>query len=242
MCHTSPVRSYGQYCPIARGAEIFAERWTPLIVRNLLLGCSTFGEIVRGAPGISRSLLSQRLRALERAGIIERRAGPGGRGSRYLLTAAGRELDAVCRALGEWGARWLEVAPEHLDPGVALWSMCNWLDPDRLPAERVVVRFDFVDRPGERFWLLLERGVGEVCRTWPGFDEDLVVTAESAAFVQWHMGRLAWGRALASRRIRLDGPSALARAFPTWNRRSPFARVRPARRSPAGGPGRRIRR
>ena len=110
------VRTYGQYCPIARGAEIFAERWTPLIIRNLWLGCGTFSEILEGAPGLSRTLLSQRLKHLERLGIVESTAKPDGRGRYYELTPAGHDLFAVCKSLGEWGAHWLEIAPEHLDP------------------------------------------------------------------------------------------------------------------------------
>jgi DNA-binding HxlR family transcriptional regulator len=106
------VRTYGQYCPIARGAEIFAERWTPLIVRNLYLGCRSFGEILEGAPGLSRTLLSQRLKQLERLGIVESMRRRDGRSNDYTLTSAGRELFTVCQSLGEWGARWLEIAPE----------------------------------------------------------------------------------------------------------------------------------
>jgi len=139
------VKTYGQYCPIVRGAEIFANRWTPVIVRNLLLGCETFGEIRAGAPGISRTLLSQRLRDLERAGIVERRPGANGRGAIYALTEAGAELQGVCDALGTWGARWLEAAPEHLDAGVVLWSLCRQIDVGALPDSRLVVRFDLSD-------------------------------------------------------------------------------------------------
>jgi DNA-binding HxlR family transcriptional regulator len=114
------VRTYGQYCPIARGAEIFAERWTPLIIRNLQLGCGNFSAILEGAPGLSRTLLSQRLKQLERLGVVESAPKPGGRGHRYELTSSGHELFTVCQTLGEWGARWLEIAPENLDPFVAL--------------------------------------------------------------------------------------------------------------------------
>ncbi|HEV8329985.1 MAG TPA: helix-turn-helix domain-containing protein [Steroidobacteraceae bacterium] len=117
------MRTYGQYCPIARGAEIFAERWTPLIIRNLHLGCGNFSEILEGAPGLSRTLLSQRLKQLERLGVVESAPKPGGRGHHYELTSAGHDLFAVCQSLGEWGARWLEIAPENLDPFVALGSM-----------------------------------------------------------------------------------------------------------------------
>jgi DNA-binding HxlR family transcriptional regulator len=228
------VRTYGQYCPIARGAEIFAERWTPLIIRNLHLGCGSFGEILEGAPGLSRTLLSQRLKQLEHLGIIASAAKSDGRGRRYELTQAGRDLFTVCQALGEWGAHWLEIAPEHLDPFVALWSMCNALRRDKLPERRVVIRFEFTvagHRRRERFWLLIEHGDTEICKTYPGLDEDLYVTADAEAFIKWHAGQLAWAEAQRDGRIQLDGHSRLARAFPTWNARSAFAHVTPVSRS-----------
>ena len=222
------MRAYGQYCPIARGAEIFAERWTPLIVRNLYLGCDTFGAILDGAPGLSRTVLAQRLAQLERLGIIEVTPKAHGRGHSYRLTSAGADLFTVCQALGEWGARWLEIAPEHLDPFVALWSMCNALRWDRVPVQRMVIRLDFTGfRPHERYWLLLEHGEAEICKTYPGLDEDLFVTAEAEAFVKWHAGQLSWAEAVRDARIELDGPSWLVRAFPTWNNRSMFAHIKP---------------
>jgi DNA-binding HxlR family transcriptional regulator len=224
------VRTYGQYCPIARGAEIFAERWTPLIIRNLWLGCGTFGEILEGAPGLSRTLLSQRLKHLQRLGIVESAVKPDGRGRHYELSAAGRDLFMVCRSLGEWGAHWLEIAPEHLDPFVALWSMCRALRRDRLPEGRVVIRFDFTGRRPERYWLIIERGDTEICKEYPGLDEDLFVSAEAEAFVTWHAGRLSWTEATCDGRIRLHGPSPLVRAFPTWNARSAFAHIEPVPR------------
>lgn len=223
------MRTYGQYCPIARGAEIFAERWTPIIVRNLLLGCTTFTEILEGAPGLSRSLLSRRLRELERVGVVDVAPNPGGPGHRYTLTTAGAELLDVCVALGNWGARWLDLAPEHLEPVVVLWSLCNSLRTDRLPDRRVVARFDFTGlQHPERVWLLIEHGHGEVCKKHPGFDEDLLVTADTEAFVRWHLGRLSWAAAIREHRIQVDGPTTLARAFPSWNARSRFAGITPA--------------
>ena len=226
--NTGLVRTYGQYCPIARGAEIFAERWTPLIIRNLYLGCGSFSEILEGAPGLSRTLLSQRLRQLERLGVVESAPKPGGRGHHYERTAAGRDLFAVCRTLSEWGARSLEIAPENLDPFVALWSMCNALRRDRLPNQRVVIRFDFTGRPRlERYWLLIELGDTEICKTYPGLDEDLYITAEAEAFVKWHAGQLTWAQATRDNRIQLAGSPSLVRAFPTWNARSMFAHITP---------------
>ncbi|MFC5578304.1 winged helix-turn-helix transcriptional regulator [Lysobacter niabensis] len=222
------MRTYGQYCPIARGAEIFAERWTPVIVRNLAVGCGNFTEILAGAPGLSRTLLSQRLKELERLGIVVSTSKPAGPGRHYELTPAGDDLFKVCVSLGEWGAHWLEIAPENLDPFVALWSMCNALRRDRLPDRRVVIQFDFTGRRSpERYWLLIEFGETEICKTYPGVDEDLYVTAEAEAFVKWHAGQLSWAEAIRDRRIRLHGPSWLVRAFPTWNARSMFAHIKP---------------
>jgi DNA-binding HxlR family transcriptional regulator len=229
------VRTYGQYCPIARGAEIFAERWTPLIIRNLYLGCESFSAILEGAPGLSRTLLSHRLTQLERLGIVESAPKPDGRGRRYALTPAGHDLFKVCESLGEWGARWLEIAPENLDPFVALWSMCNALRRDRIPDRRVVIRFDFTaGKPRERYWLLIEHGDTEICKTYAGLDEHLYITAEAEAFVKWHAGQLSWAEATRDRRIELHGPSWLVRAFPTWNARSSFAHIKPVTRTSAG--------
>jgi DNA-binding HxlR family transcriptional regulator len=228
------MRTYGQYCPIARGSEIFAERWTPVIIRNLYLGCGSFTEILEGAPGLSRTLLSERLKQLERLEIVESSPRSSGRGSEYQLTPAGHDLFKVCTSLGEWGARWLEIAPEHLDPFVALWSMCNALRRDRLPDKRIVIRFDFSftgHKRSEVYWLLIERGETEICKTYPGLDEDLFVTAEAEAFVKWHAGQLSWAEAKRDGRIELDGPVWLVRAFPTWNARSMFAHIRPVSRS-----------
>ncbi len=233
------MRTYGQYCPIARGAEIFAERWTPLIVRNLYLGCGNFSEILEGAPGLSRTLLSLRLKQLEALGVVHSALKPDGRGHHYELTPAGHDLFKVCQSLGEWGARWLEIAPENLDPFVALWSMCNALRRDRLPDRRVVIRFDFsvhqrASREGgtgrarhERYWLLIELGDTEICKTHPGFDEDLFIEADAEAFVKWHAGQLTWAQATREDRIQVEGLPALVRAFPTWNARSMFAHIKP---------------
>ncbi len=163
------MTAYRQYCPIARGAEIFAERWTPLIIRNLYMGCRTFTEILEGTPGMSKTLLTERLRTLERYAVVERQPRPNGRGSTYHLTAAGAELVDVCTALGNWGARWLEVAPAHIGPHVVLWSIARQADLGNLPQPRLTIRFDLTDvRRQNRYWLLLDRAHAEVCLLQPG--------------------------------------------------------------------------
>jgi DNA-binding HxlR family transcriptional regulator len=216
------VKGYGQFCPVARASEVLAERWTPIIVRNLLLGSTTFNDIAAGAPGLSRALLTKRLRELRRAGVLEISPKPEGHGSVYELTQAGRELWGVLNAMGGWALKWMEMTPEQSDPDVVLWSWCySFLRKDRLPDDRVLVRFEFeAGRKGRpvRAWLLVEEKNGEVCAKHPGFEEDLVVRIEdSQVFALWHLGLVEWGEALRSGGIRVDGRRDLGRALPTWN-------------------------
>ena len=217
------VRTYGQYCPIARASELLAERWSLIILRNIvILGCRTFNEIADGAPGLSRGLLSKRLRELERAGVIEIRAKLGGSGSTYEPTQAGRELSVVMVALQHWGSRWAELTPEHAHPGVVLWMWATFfLDRDQFPQGRVLIRFDYptLSRPGSRNWLLIERGDAEICEKHPGGEEQLVVVVrDPVVFARWHLGEVRWRDALRSGAIEVNGSRALARALPTWHR------------------------
>ncbi|MEQ6903441.1 helix-turn-helix domain-containing protein [Nocardioides sp. YIM 152588] len=223
------MRTYGQYCPIARASEVLAERWTPLVIRNLMFGADTFNAIAAGVPQMSRSMLVTRLAELERAGVLRAEPKASGRGRRYLLTDAGRDLAAVVGALADWGERWVDIGPEHTDPGFALWAWCQaQLDRAALPAGRVVVAFVFGDQPtgNRRFWLLVEGGDAEVCYTDPGGEPAVTVEADSAAFIDWHRGRLPWGRALRSGRIAVHGDRRVARDLPRWNAHAP--RVAPA--------------
>jgi len=231
------MKTYGQYCPIARASELLAERWSIIILRNILIGCRTFNEIADGAPGLSRGLLSKRLRDLERAGVVEIRPKPGGRGSTYEPTEAGRALSEVMSVLHRWGTQWADLKPEHAHPGVVLWGWVNGnLDRDRLPRRRVVVRFDYptVSGPGSRGWLLIAHGDAEVCEKHPGGEEDLVVVVrDPVAFARWELGELRWSDALRRGGIVVEGSRALARALPTWTRRlDPFQRPSDAGQAP----------
>jgi DNA-binding HxlR family transcriptional regulator len=231
---TCCVKTYGQYCPIARGAEIFANRWTPVIVRNLLLGCETFSEIRAGAPGISRTLLSQRLRDLERWGVVERRVARNRRVT-YALTEAGQELRDVCWSLGTWGARWLDVAPEHLDATVVLWSLCRTIDVAQVPEGRLVVRFDLADGRWRRLWVVAQKPEAELCARDPGFDDDVVVKTSSESLMQWHTGKISLGGAIHAGTMQVQGPRPAVRELASWGGRSAFAHVRPARSLPTAG-------
>src|ERR687898_719619 len=189
------MRSYAQYCPIAKASEILGDRWTLLIVREMLGGASGFNELQRGLPGISRSVLTDRMRALERAEIVERRTGPTGRTLDYRLTLAGRDLEAVVQAIGEWGVTWAVTDPraEELDPYLLI------------------------------YWMVLEPSEVSVCLQHPGFDVDLQVTVDTATLYRVYLGRAELGGALRARKLTLSGPRALQRAFGRWFAWSAFA-------------------
>jgi DNA-binding HxlR family transcriptional regulator len=147
-CQHVGMQKYKQYCPVARASEILADRWTPLIVRELILGSHRFNEIDRGLPGISRSLLSSRLRDLEDAGVVERLPRAQSKVGEYHLSEAGRELSSVIEALGAWGVSWAfgDPRPEELDAALLVWKIHQRINRDLLPDTRTVVEFDFTAR------------------------------------------------------------------------------------------------
>jgi DNA-binding HxlR family transcriptional regulator len=212
------MRTYGQYCPLARASELLAERWTLIIVRNLLAGCRTFGELLEGAPGISRALLAQRLALLEQYEVIVREVARGR--VRYALTERGQELRAVVQVLGEWGARWLELEPHHSDPAYVLFATSRLVDVERAPAHGLVVRFELGDR---HYWLLVRRPRAEVCTSYPGRPEDLVVRTRSEVLARCHLRHTTFAQAERAGQLEIDGPRPTVRAFLACIRPSPFA-------------------
>jgi DNA-binding HxlR family transcriptional regulator len=226
------VESHGQYCPIAKGAEVIGDRWTLLIVREMLFGVDHFNKLERCLPGISRSVLAQRLKQLERAGIVEREAGPSGRTVRYALTAAGRELQPVVHVIGEWGASWAfpDPDPAELDTDLLMRWISRHIAHDQLPAERRVVRFDFTT-PQQRYWLVLQPGDASVCLQHPGFDDDVIVTSDASTMYDVYFGRVSLGEAMRAGDLSLNGTPSNTRAFPRWLKGSSFApQVRAAAR------------
>lgn len=231
------MKGYGQFCPIAVACETFAERWTPLILRELLAGARRFNDIRQGMPMISRTLLAERLRGLENAGIIQTQPLARGRGREYRPTRAAEEFRDVLERLGEWGQRWAttQFDPENLDLMLLMWNVRRRIDFKRLPNRRVVVRFDFRAFPArcrafQTCWLLLERSGSEVCLKHPGFDVDLAISADAGALARVWTGAMSFEAAIRSGSVRLDGPRNLVRAFPSWLLLSHFAHVeRPAR-------------
>ena len=215
---------YGQYCPVARATELLADRWTLLIVRELLADIRRFNDLDRGLPGISRALLVERLRRLERSGVVERHAGAG-HGVEYHLTHAGRQLQGVIDVLGGWGARWAfgDPRPSELDPVVLLWWMKRRVRRHRLPPGRTVIEFEFHGGRRGHYWLVLERADVSVCLQHPKFEIDLRVVADIETWYRVWLGRIPLEEALSKRAVRLEGPPAALRGFARWFAWSPMA-------------------
>jgi DNA-binding HxlR family transcriptional regulator len=215
---------YQQICPVSLASEVIAERWTPLILREIVLfGNHHFSEIQRGVGRISQSLLAQRLRTLEEAGVIERRPNRAGRGWEYYPTAAGRELETVLNELGIWAQHWIELRREDCDPAYLMLTVQSLLDHDRLPERRLTVRFEFTQHP-KIYWLVLDGGDPELCYNDPGREVDLVIKVDERAFGQVLLGRARFADAVARGDIQLDGPADLVRGFPRWLGPSRFAK------------------
>jgi DNA-binding HxlR family transcriptional regulator len=230
---------YRQFCPVAKAMELLDERWTLLVVRELIAGSERFNELRRGVPRMSPTLLSRRLQQLTRAGVVDRvEDGPD---VRYVLTAAGHELRPVVEALGAWGVRWIgELGEADLDPKLLLWDMHRNVDHAAVPTGRIVVRFRFPDVPGPArdWWLVITDADADVCDVDPGHPVAVTVTASLRSMVAVWMGDLPWSRALRSGAVELDGPAPLRRGLPAWFTLSAFAAVprrTPARTPPAGG-------
>jgi DNA-binding HxlR family transcriptional regulator len=223
------MKSYGQFCSVARALDLLGERWTLLIVRELLSGSRRFGDVQRGIPRISRTMLSARLRELADAGVIERHAGDSA-GSEYRLTPAGLELEAVVRELGTWGQRWLprELRPRELDPHALVWDIHRRVSPDALPDKPLVVRIELTDvrGPASRHYLLLRRSEVSLCTFNPGFPEELCLRTDRRTLVAWWRGDLTWRQALGAGLV-LEGRREWVRAFPSWFDRYLFAAVAP---------------
>jgi DNA-binding HxlR family transcriptional regulator/putative sterol carrier protein len=219
------MADYAQYCPVALASSVIAERWTPLIVRELVLGARRFNEIDRGLPGISRSLLKQRLDHLERKGVVVRVELTHGRGHEYQLTPAGRDLEGVIMAVGEWAVKWMfsEPEPRDVDPVTLTWWMSRRVVMDAVPEQRTVVEFDYTGDDPTRIWMVMERGDTSVCTDPPGFDVDVVVTTQPVELMRIFSGIIGYREALLGGTIAVAGPRRLTTALPHWFAWSPFA-------------------
>jgi DNA-binding HxlR family transcriptional regulator len=215
---------YGQFCPIAKASEIFATRWTPLIVRELMAGAHAFNDIHRGVPLISRAVLVARLRELEEHGVIERRPRADGSGQQYRLTPAGDGLRGVMAALGQWGITYTHdrIKRSDLDPALLVWGLRRRVDANALPDRRVVLRFEFSGVPASRtkfriMWLILKRSGVDVCMKDPGFAVDLTLRGNIRDYVNVYLGHATWKK-LVGTALRYEGDRRIAKVLPVWLR------------------------
>jgi DNA-binding HxlR family transcriptional regulator len=222
--------SYGQFCPVSKAMEVLDERWTLLVVRELLFGSTRFNEIRRGVPRMSPALLSTRLTSLTKAGIVERRS--HGREVEYVLTPAGRELGPVVEALGIWGVRWAGKPVEtDYDPKLLMWDMHRNVDHAAVPPGRTVLQFRFPELRGKGalWWMTLTPQDADVCDYDPGHDVGVTVTASLRGLTDVWMGEVSWKVAQREGALQFEGPSKLCRAVPSWFTLAPAAAVpRPA--------------
>jgi DNA-binding HxlR family transcriptional regulator len=217
------MKASDDYCPVAKSVEVLGDRWCLLLVRELLRGVGRFNELERSVPGISRSVLAQRLRHLEREGVVDRRIGADGRSTDYRLTDAGYELGAVVGALNDWGVRWRipDGGPPDLDPdGLMLWVRRHVV-LDQLPARRVVVGFRLRSRGRRSYWLVLQPGEVSLCPEHPGFEEHLWITTDTTTLYLLFLGRIGLSTAVDDGTVRVDGPPSLVRSLPRWFRLRP---------------------
>ena len=230
------MRRYGQFCPVAKAAEIFCQRWTALILRDLSWGSTRFSELKRGVPMMSPSLLSQRLKELEAEGVIERRPIPGARGYSYHLTEAGREFAPIIDAMAVWGQRWTrrDLTEDEVDLDLLLWGLEHSARADAFGRLPTVLRFEFNDQPrGKAVWWYLNGDDGcQLCVDNPGHEVTLYVTTQLPEMIRVYRGDVRLGDALERGTLEIDGAPPDRRAFADWLNLSPLASI-PSRRSQA---------
>lgn len=226
------MAGYGQFCPIAKACEVLGERWTLLVVRELLAGSRRYNDIKRGLPLISPTVLSQRLNVLQERGIIGRKRSRDRKSWEYHLTEAGRELEPIVMKLGTWGARWVrsQMSRDDLDVELLMWDVHRTINTRALPDGRVVLHVEFTDL-SKRFrdwWLIAEDGRVDVCVDDPGHDADVSFHTDLKTLTQVWMGDLSLARAQASGRLAVNGVASLTRNLSKWLVLSAFAGVKAA--------------
>jgi DNA-binding HxlR family transcriptional regulator len=222
---------YGQFCPVAKALEVLGERWTLLIVRELLMGGSRFNVLQRGLSQISPTILTKRLNDLADTGIIVRKKIPGQRGYEYFLTEMGKELLPVVKSIGDWGMRWARGKMDNSDLDLELLMLYleRCVQPDKLPGNETVIRFRFtdVDKFNE-WWIVANDDDVDVCVRNPGKDVDVYFTTDLRTMIEVWMGDTPYKSAINEGRLKLVGPSTLTRDVKSWLAPSIFAGIPPA--------------
>lgn len=233
------MKRYKQFCPVAKAAEAFCQHWTPLIIRDLALGAARFSDLQRGVPFASPTLLSQRLKLLEKEGIVFRRKSTNGRKWTYHLTPAGEDLAPIVYSLGVWGQKWSrrQLAREEINLGLLLWAIERGAKPNAFGNERTIVQLKLTDQPEKKryWWFLNEAGQCELCLKPPDKEVTLFLEATLPDMIYIWRGDLPLSQALDTDRLRAHGTSRAQRALSRWLGISPLAHVRSTREVPERG-------
>jgi DNA-binding HxlR family transcriptional regulator len=216
-------KGYGQFCPVAKAAEVIGDRWNPLVLREMLSGSCYFNDISRGVPLMSRALLAQRLRELEKAGVVVSHEKETGHGHEYVLTPAGEAARPIIEAMSVWAQQWCggHIAPEDLDDALLMWAMKREINLDAIPLQKIVLQFDFRGltkgrRTARSWWIIIENREVDVCQKDPGFAVDVLISADLGAFTYVRAGYTPLHPALKQGTINFEGNGDFVRQVPTW--------------------------
>ncbi len=223
--------SYQQFCPLAMASEVLCSRWTLVLLRELIMGSSRFNDLRRGLPRMSPALLSKRLKELEAAGLVTRKAVKGEPGIfAYQLTPAGTDLKPIVEAIGVWGHRWIETEAslKNLDVDLLMWNMRRNLKPEEMPAARSIVQIIFSDlaRTQRNWWFIVDPEHGtDLCSIDPGFEVDLYLSTDLRTMTEVYMGYTPLSKAQACGRLSITGSRKLEKSIASWFGRSSLAKV-----------------
>lgn len=217
---------YRDYCPVSKAAQVLCERWTLLIIREMLAGCTRFNQFQRYLPRISPSLLNDRLRLLEENGIIIRKKIPQQRVYEYLLTNAGRELEPIIMELGSWALRWVYegMSREELNVEVLMRDVQLEIIAGKLPPGRTVLHFRFTDIDKLNEWyLVIEDGKKQLCDEKLMLDVDVYFTCDLKTLAEIWIGDISLEQAKKDGRMKIVGKGPYLKSLHNWIGLSPFA-------------------
>lgn len=216
---------YGQFCPIAKATEIIGEKWTLLIIRELLMGGSRFNELQRGLSLISPTILSRRLDSLAEHGLVVKKKIPGQRGHEYFPTESCQALLPVIRSLGDWGMVWARsnLTEKDYDVELLMLYLKRSIEPGKLPGRETVIRFNFTDIEQYPEWWLVSRGDEiDLCVKDPGKDVDVYFTTSVKTMADIWMGDNSYRRAIREGTLKVVGDKTLTRNITDWMKNSVF--------------------
>jgi DNA-binding HxlR family transcriptional regulator len=226
---------YGQFCPIAKASEMVGDKWTLLIIRELMMGGTRFNELQRGLSMISPTMLTKRLTQMCDDGLILKKKIPGQKGYEYFLTEAGRELGPILQSMSVWGMRWARGAlgdseKDDLDLELLMLYLERSIIPEKLIGRETVIRFKFTDlKTDADWWLVVKEDHVDACLQDPGKDVDIYFTTDLPTMISCWMGDLTYKAAMADKRMTVVGHQTLKRNIQSWLADAAFAGIPPAR-------------